>query len=410
MEWAAGTIERLMRRDPALLADPYPVYRVLRESGPVLRVDGPPAGPPWLNAWHCFAYNDVASCLRDDRMSSQRQMAAMPLERFGIDPDTPAARFFWAMQAQTMLTMDAPDHTRLRRLALKAFTPRVVEGMQGDVQAVLDGLLDDATRGGETQFDLMSAVAAPLPAMVIAGLLGIPADDWPRFKRWSDAIIGFTITQAKVDRFYELGQYLAAQAAARRREPRPDLISGLIAARDQDDALSEDELIGQCIILLVGGHETTTFAIGNAVYRLLADPALWDEFPGRPANPAVDELLRYVSPFAALTRKARTDLEVDGQRINAGDTVWFWIAAANRDPSRFPSPDRIDLARAENRRLSFGLGPHFCLGAALARLELQLAITTLRERFPKLRLAGEDVVWKRDGAIRGPQSLPVAVG
>jgi pimeloyl-[acyl-carrier protein] synthase len=404
----AATIDRLMRRDPPFLDDPYPVYRTLRDAGPTLYIEGPVPGPPWLNAWHCFAYDEVAACLRDDRMSSRRQMAAMPLEHFGIDPGTPAARFFWGMQAQTMLTMDAPDHTRLRRLALKAFTPRVVEGMRGGIQGVVDRLLDEAMAGGATRFDLMPVFAAPLPAMVIAGLLGIPADDWPRFKRWSDGLIGFNITQAKVDSFYDLGQYLAAQIAARRESPRDDLISGLIAARDQDDALTEEELIGQCIILLVGGHETTTFAIGNAVYRLLAERALWEALPGCPPDRAVDELLRFDSPFAALARKAKRSFALDGRQIGEGETVWLWIAAANRDPSQFPDPDRIDLARTENRHLSFGLGPHYCLGAALARLELQIALATLRERYPRSRLTGE-VVWKRDGAIRGPQSLPVEV-
>lgn len=410
MDAPGATIERLMRRDPALLADPYPAYHALREAGPILFIGGPPVGPPWLNAWHCFAYNDASACLRDDRMSSQRQMASMPLEHFGIDPSTPEARFFWTMQAQTMLTMDAPDHTRLRRLALKAFTPRVVEAMRGKIQAVVDSLLDDAVTGNATRFDLMPVFAAPLPAMVIAELLGIPAADWPRFKQWSDGLIGFNITQAKVDNFYELGVYLAAQIAMRRREAQADLMSGLIAARDQDDVLSEDELIGQCVILLVGGHETTTFAIGNAIYRLLADPALWHGLTDHPIERAVDELLRFDSPFAALARKARGDLDLGGQRIAAGDTVWLWIAAANRDPAQFIGPDRIDLSRAENRHLSFGLGLHYCLGAALARLEVQIALETLRTRFPAMRLTADNVVWKADGAIRGPQSLPVEVG
>lgn len=279
-----ATIDRLMRRDPALLADPDPVYRALREAGPVLHVPGPAEGPPWLEAWHCFGYAESAALPRDDRMSSRRQMAAMPLERLGIDPGTPAARFFWTMQAQTMLTMDAPDHTRLRRLSLKAFTPRVVEGMRGDIQAVVDSLLDEAAAEGDG-FDLMARFAAPLPAIVIAQLLGAPATDWARFKRWSDGIIGFAVTQEKLDNFHELSQYFAEQIAARRREPRDDLLSGLIAARDEEDALTEDELIGQCVILLVGGHETTTFSIGNAVYRLLAERGAG---PARAADRAGD--------------------------------------------------------------------------------------------------------------------------
>jgi cytochrome P450 len=406
MESPDATIDRLMRRDPALLADPYPAYRALREAGPVIRLDGPAAGPPWWNAWHCFAYDDVAALLRDDRISSRRQMAALPLERFGIDPTTPAARFFWTMQAQMMLTLDAPDHTRLRRLALAAFTPRVVEGMRGEIQGIVDALLNEAAANGPT-FDLMARFAAPLPAMVIARLLGIPATDWTRFKRWSDGLIGFALTQTKIDSFFALGEYLAEQIAARRRAPRDDLISALIAARDEADALTEEELIGQCVLLLVGGHETTTFALGNAAYRLLAYRARWNALPELPIDRAVDELLRYDSPFQALARRTRAEIDVGGERIGPGETVWLWIAAANHDPAQFAAPEMIDLGRAENRHLSFGLGPHYCLGAALAQLELQIGLTTMRTRFPHMRLAAEEVDWQRDGAIRGPRTLPV---
>jgi pimeloyl-[acyl-carrier protein] synthase len=401
-------VDRLFRRDPVFLADPYPVYRELRETAPVLRVEGPEGGPPWLNAWHVFTYADTAVSLRDERLSSRRQMAALPLERFGIDPSTPAARFFWTMQAKTMLTMDAPDHTRLRRLSLKAFTPRIVAAMRDDIQTIVDGLLADPAWQEDAPFDVMVDLASPLPAMIIAQLLGIPQEDWASFKRWSDGIIGFNITQEKLDNFHELGQYLLARIAERRAYGGTDLISGLIAARDQDDALSEDELVAQCVILLVGGHETTTFALGNAVYRLLADSPLWENLPHVSIETAVDELLRFDSPFQSLARRANVDLEVGGQAIAAGDTIWFWIAAANRDPAQFTAPEHIDLTREENRHLSFGLGPHYCLGAALARLELQVALVTLRQRFPDLQLVSDSVVWKRDGAIRGPQSLLVS--
>ena len=404
------TIDRLFRRDPVFLADPYLVYHDLRQTASVLRVDGPAAGPPWLNAWHVFAYDAVASCLRDERVSSQRHMAAMPLEHFGIDPTTPAASFFWTIQAQTMLTMDGSDHTRLRRLVLKAFTPRVVERIRDDIQAVIDALLDSAALESGERFDLMSDLAAPLPAMVIAQLLGIPPEDWASFKRWSDGIIGFNITQEKLDNFYALGEYLRARIAERRNQPRDDLISGLTTARDQDDALSEDELVAQCIVLLVGGHETTTHALGNAAYRLLAAPPLWERLASLPIAPVVEELLRFDSPFQALSRRALTDFVLGEQAITAGDTIWLWIAAANRDPAQFPRPDDIDVTRQDNRHLSFGMGPHYCLGAALARLELQLALATLRRRYPELRLASANVEWRRDGAIRGPQSLLATTG
>lgn len=327
-----ATIDRLFRRDPEFLADPYPVYHELRDTAAVLWVDGPASGPPWLNAWHVFAY-DVCAAIwrRDERLSSPRQMAAMPLEHFGIDPNTPAATFFWTMQTE----------------------------------------------------------------------------DWASFKRWSDGIIGFDLTHEKLEHFHELGLYLRAQIEERRARPQHDLITAFIAARDQDDALSEDELVGQCIILLVGGHETTTYALGNAVYRLLAAPSLWERLPQAPIESTVDELLRCDSPFQALSRRATATLSLGEEQASAEETVWFWIAAANRDPARFAAPDTLDLARQDNRRLSFGLGPHYCLGAALARLEMQIALTTLRQRYPGLRLATNVVAWRRDGAIRGPQSLRV---
>lgn len=403
----ATLIDQLFRRDPALLDDPSPAYHRLREVGPVLRLDGSPQGPPWLNAWHVVSYDGVAASLRDERFSSRRQMAAMPLEHFGIDPSTPQARFFWTVQAETMLTMDAPDHTRLRRLSLKAFTPPVVESLRGEIQAIVSRLLGEADQRHPGGFDLMAEFAAPLPAIVIAHLLGIPPQDWQQFKQWSDGVIGFNITQAKIDNFWQLGQYLRARIAERRQHPQDDLISGLIAARDESDALTEDEMVGQCVILLVGGHETTTFAIGNAVRRLLADRALWESLPDVAIESAVEELLRIDSPFQALARKAMVDLQIGTQEVAEGDTLWLWIAAANHDPARFPDPDRLDFSRQDNRHLSFGLGPHYCLGAALARLELQIAVSALRERYPALHLASDTVDWKRDGAIRGPRTLPV---
>jgi cytochrome P450 len=277
------------------------------------------------------------------------------------------------------------------------------------MQTLVNGLLDAVDARQRPIFDVMTDLAAPLPAMVIAQLLGIPARDWQQFKRWSDGLIGFHITQAKLDGFAALGRYLADCIAERRRDPRDDLISGLIAARDQDDALTEEELIGQCVILLVGGHETSTFALGTAVYRLLADRPLWERVAEVSIDGAVEELLRYDSPFQALSRRTKVAVSINGYEIDPGATIWLWIAAANRDPWHFAAPERLDLERADNRHLSFGMGPHYCLGAALARLELQVAIATLRERYPALALLAESVVWKEDGAIRGPQSLPVTL-
>lgn len=400
----APLIEALFRRDAALIADPYPAYDQLRQSGHVHWLPGPPQGPPWLNAWHVFSYDGVSMALRDVRFSSRRPMLTLPLEHFGIDGSTPEAQFFMSMQSGLMLSMDAPDHTRLRRLALKAFTPRVVEQLRSEVHDIVEQLLDAAG----SSFDVVKAIAAPLPTMVIARMLGIPQGDWARFKTWSDGLIGFNITQEKIDNFAQLGNYLREQIESRRTEPRDDLISHLVAARDDDDGLTEDELIGQCIILLVGGHETSTYALANAVLRLLERPRRWHDLPGIPIELAVNELLRYDSPFQALSRRTMQDVDLEGHLIPAGSTVWLWIAAANRDPARFPAPDLLDLARQDNRHLSFGLGPHYCLGAALAQLEIGVALEAMRQRLPALRLSRGSVVWKTDGAIRGPAALTVA--
>ncbi len=400
----AALIEALFRRDVAMMENPYPAYDELREAGAVHWMPGPTQGPPWLNAWHVFSHDAISAALRDGRFSSRRPMLALPLEHFGIDGSTPEAQFFTTMQSGLMLTMDAPDHTRLRRLALKAFTPRVVEQMRGEVRAIVEQLLDAAG----ARFDVMQAIAAPLPAVVIARLLGIPEADWARFKSWSDGLIGFNITQEKVANFSRLGDYLREQIALRRAEPRDDLISYLVAARDDDDALTEDELIGQCIILLVGGHETSTYALGNAVLRLLEEPNRWQGLPAAPIDLAVNELLRYDSPFQALSRRTIEDVEMEDRLMAAGSTVWLWIAAANRDPGRFPDPHVLDLARRENRHFSFGLGPHYCLGAALAQLEIGVALEAMRHRWPSLHLEPDGVAWKTDGAIRGPAALGVA--
>lgn len=405
MNETAALIETLFRRDAALMADPYPAYDQLREAGAVHWMPGPAQGPPWLNAWHVFAYDAVSAGLRDGRFSSQRPMLTLPLEHFGVDPSTPDAEFFMTMQSGMMLSMDAPDHTRLRRLALKAFTPRVVEHMRGDIRAIVEQLLEAV----ESRFDVMPAVAAPLPAMVIARLLGIPQEDWALFKLWSDGLIGFNITPAKVSNFARLGDYLREKIAMRRTEPQVDLISHLVAARDENDALTEDELIGQCIILLVGGHETSTYALGNAVLRLLEEPGRWAELPAVPIDRAVNELLRYDSPFQALSRRTTEDVEMDGHQIAAGSTVWLWIAAANRDSKRFAEANTLDLDRVDNRHLSFGQGPHYCLGAALAQLEIGVALEAMRHRWPALHLEHDGVNWRTDGAIRGPAALAVAV-
>lgn len=410
----AESIDRLFYRDAAVQADPYPLYHALREAGPTHWLAGGAESPRWHNKWHVFGYTDVANALRDPRLSSRQPLATPPPaapEPEGLTEQQRRARsYFWrALAEPTMLTTDPPDHTRLRRIVAAAFMPRVVAQMRGTITTCVDDLLDAALVEGSS-FDVVRDLAYPLPTIIIAALLGLPPEDWQRVKTLSDGLITFFPQQRNFDQLYELHEYWRELIADRRAAPREDLVSALITARDSGDVFSDDELIGQLTLLLVAGHETTTYALGSAVLHLLRQPAAWESLPELAIGPAVEELLRYDPPFQALGRVAVADLELSGVQIRAGDHVQLWIGAANRDPDRFVDPDRLDLSRSDNRHLTFGLGTHFCLGAALARLELQTALTTLRARYPRLTLAQEDVQRRTDSAIRGPASLPVVAG
>lgn len=413
-ETIATTIDRLFYRDAAVQADPYPLYRELRESGPTHWLGGGPESPRWRNRWHVFGYTDVADGFRDPRLSSAQPMAGPPPTApmpEGLTEEQRRARaYFWrAMAEPTMITTDPPDHTRLRRIVAAAFVPRVVGQMRGTITAYVNDLLDTAMAKGDS-FDVVSDLAYPLPTIIIAALLGLPVEDWSRIKALSDGLITFFPQQHNFDQLYALHEYWRSLVADRRAAPQNDMISALINARDSGDVFSDEELIGQLTLLLVAGHETTTYALGSAVLHLLRHPELWEALPEIPIEPAVEELLRYDPPFQGLTRVAVSDVELGGVQIRAGDQVQLWIGAANRDPARFADPDRLDLTRADNRHLTFGLGTHYCLGAALARLELQTALTVLRDRCPRLTLAQEEVSRRNDSAIRGPGSLPVIVG
>ncbi|MCC6315412.1 MAG: cytochrome P450 [Thermomicrobiales bacterium] len=401
---AVDGITAFFTRAPDALDDPAAIFRALRAGGPAIWVGGPPGGPPWLNAWHLIGYDAVATALRDPRLSSARDMTA-PARAAGPPTDNPKLAFLFRVGRHMMITRDAPAHTRLRGLVNTAFTPRVVARMGDGIAASVANLLDAAqARGGE--LDVMRDLAYPLPAIVIARLLGLPETEWPMFKRWSDGLIGGALSDAQIDNFYELGRYLQQAIAWRRAAPHDDLIGGLVAARDNDDALSDDELISQLVVLLIGGHETTSYAIGNAVRRLLQLDGAWTGLTDDELPVAIEELLRYDPPFQGLARLATEDCDIGGARIQHGQSVWCWIGGANHDPARFPDPDTLHLDRADNRHLTFGVGPHFCLGAALARLELRITLTTLRQRYPTLRLTSEQIDWNRASFIRGPRTLP----
>jgi cytochrome P450 len=388
--------------DPAFQSDPYPVYHWLRAAEPVRWIEL--SIPQIPGIWLVTRYADVSSVLRDERFS-----AAKP-ELFQAEPGGALDR----MIARSMLMLDPPDHTRLRTLVLKAFTPRVVESLRPRIQGIVDARLDAVRAAGA--IELIADLAAPLPVIVIAELLGVPAADRGEFKRWGDdlaVLADGTIALgglAQAERSaWELEAYLDAVFAARRVQPRDDLISALVAAQDQQQRLDHDELIAICMLLLIAGHETTTNLIGNGILALLRHPdqlARLRSDPGLLGN-AVEELLRWDSPVQLTSRTAKEDLELGGKRIRKGDEVDVILGAANRDPEQFPDPDRLDVARPDPRPLSFGHGIHFCLGASLARLEGQIAIGTILRRLPDLALATDDVSWRPGFVLRGLAALPL---
>ncbi len=380
-------------------ADPYRHYRRMRTHDPVHFIEDP-------GLWALTRYADVLAALRDERLSAERFQLTFPEMQ---------ASALISSFARMMLLRDPPDHTRLRLLVSKAFTPRVVERLQPRVQSIVDGLIDAVERRGET--DLMQSIAGPLPVMVIAELLGLPWSDREQLKRWSDALVvladgslapaGFPQAEQSAAEFKA---YLGAILAERRAHPCDDLISGLLAAHEHDDRLTEDELFATCVLLLIAGHETTTNLIGNGMLALLRHPDQLARLRGDPSliRSAIEELLRYESPVQLTSRVAKVDLEIDGQLVRAGQEVCLVLAAANRDPEQFADPDRLDLARVDNHHLAFGFGLHFCLGAPLARLEGQIAVASLLRRLPELRLANEGVEWREGIMMRALTALPIA--
>jgi pimeloyl-[acyl-carrier protein] synthase len=384
--------------DPAFVADPYPTYHRLRAEDPVHQSP--------LGFWVLSRYEDVAASLRDPRFAKEAIAGFV------------AARFGRPVERMSMLDLDPPDHTRLRALVSKAFTPRVVEQLRPHIQSIVDDLL--RRLNGAHAMDLIEDFAYPLPVIVICELLGVPVSDRERFKQWGldvarglDALMlpldSPVIVRARASRF-ALTDYFRQLIAERRRAPRADLLSGLIAAEEAGDRLSEEDLLATSILLLLAGHETTVNLIGNGTLALLRHPAQLQRLREDPGliGSAVEELLRYDGPVQRTARIPSEDVVVGGRTIPAGDMVMPFIGAADRDPAQFPDPDRLDLGRTPNRHIAFGLGIHFCLGAPLARVEGQIAINTLVQRFPKLALATDSPQFRQSLTLRGLSTLPVA--
>jgi cytochrome P450 len=392
---------------PAFKANPYPVYARQRAETPVCRL----MLPDRQSAWLVTRYDDVATVLRDGRFVKDKRNVLTPAQLARL-PWMPA--LFKPLE-RNMLDLDEPDHTRLRGLVHKAFTPRLVENMRGRIQALTDELLDAVQRKG--RMDLIRDYALPLPTTIIAEMLGAPARDWHRFHRWTSALVSTAATTwgklKMLPSVWALLRYSRNLVRSRRAAPQDDLVSALVSAREADDRLSEDEMLAMIVLLLVAGHETTVNLIGNGVLALLEHPEQMKRLRSDPVliRPAVEELLRYDAPVAmASERYAREDMTVAGVTIRRGDLVVPVLASANRDERKFDRPEALDLAREPNPHLAFGHGPHYCLGAPLARLEGQIAINTLLHRLPDLRLAVPRAALRRQRGwgLHGLEALPVA--
>ncbi|MEU9153463.1 cytochrome P450 [Streptomyces sp. NPDC048417] len=386
--------------DPAeLLADPYAVYARLREAGPVHRV----AGTDGLPAWLVTRYEDVRQALADPRLSLDKAHAKPGGYRgLALPP---------ALDAN-LLNMDPPDHTRVRRLVSQAFTPRRIALLRGPVRRTADALLDAIEPLGRT--DLIAGYAAPLPIAVICELLGVAEEDRPDFRSWTDALV--IPDAARPERAKEavkaLLAFFARLLAGKRAEPADDLLSAMIAVRDEEDRLSEDELMSLAFLILFAGYENTVHLIGNATLALLRNPSQLAALRADPTRigPAVEELARYDGPAPLAIRRFPTeDVAIGGVTVPAGETVLLSLAAAHRDPRRFPEPDRLDIGRDATGHLALGHGIHYCLGAPLARLETEVALAALLERLPGLELdvPADDPHWRPSMRTRGLLGLPV---
>jgi len=371
--------------------DPFPLYAAMREASPVFRV------PPPFDAWLVFDFDGVKRVLSDPATFSSR---------------VPAPKHWFIFS-------DAPDHTRQRGLIAKAFTPRMIAGLEGRVAALSRELLDDVMGRGE--MDLATDYAVPLPMKVIAGMIGIPESDWEKYRRWSDAILALSYTrqggpeaEAAFDEFVavsdEMDEYLKGMTAARHASPRNDLLTRLVAADVDGERLTHAQILGFFQLLLLGGQETTANLINNAILCFLEHPEQLARVRERPEllPGAIEEVLRYRSPLQWLMRTPTREVELHGQMLKPGELVLAMLGSANRDGRQFPDAERFDVSREPNAHLAFGYGAHFCLGAALSRMEARIALTDLLGRLKNLRRASDEP-WEPRKAlhVHGPSRLPV---
>jgi len=392
--------------DPEVLANPYPLYHRLRDEDPV-------HWDPFLHAWVVTRYADVIHVLH--HFSANRTPTPEQLSAMGLSALNPIAQ----VMVRQMLFLDPPNHTRLRALASAAFTVRRVERLRSHIQEIMDGLLDAVISKGS--MDLIADFASPAPAIVTAELLGVPVADHEQLKDWSaDFAEMLGNFQHNPDRFpkilrsvEEMSSYFRSAMQEQRLHPQDGLVSAMMTADVDGAKLTDEEIIANLIVTMVGGQETTTNLIGNGILTLLRNPEamkrLRDDSSLVPS--ALEELLRYESPSQHTARLAPDDVELGGKQIRKRQAVIAVMGAANRDPERFPDPDRLDIERPDNRHVAFGWAAHFCFGAHLARLEGQIAVSTLLQRLPDLELdTNVPPVWRHNLGLRGLTALPVRFG
>lgn len=391
--------------DPEILANPYPLFRRLRSEDPV-------HWDPFLHAWVVTRYSDVVTVLY--HYSAERTPTPQQLSQIGLDSLGPIAQ----VMVKQMLFLDAPAHSRIRKLASHAFTPQRVEVLRTHIREITDSLLYKAERQG--RMDVIADLAEPLPCIVTAEMLGVPVEDYQQLKAWSqdfaEMLGNFQHNPDRAARVLKstlaMTDYFRSAIQQQRRNPREGLVNSLMNAEVDGDRFSEEEVIANCIVTMVGGQETTTNLIGNGVLTLLRNPDQLEKLRNNMAliPSAVEEMLRYESPSQHTARLAPEDTTLGGKRIGKRQAVIAVMAAGNRDPERFPDPDRFDITRTDNRHLAFGWAAHFCFGAALARIEGQTAFEMMLRRLSNWTLDPGPLVWRNNLGLRGLTRLPISFG
>jgi cytochrome P450 len=404
--------------DAGFLRDPYPAYHALREAGPIHWSEA-----FFQGAWLLTRHADVEAVLRDARFSAQRTGGWVKRIE-GVDPragDRRAQAEFTVFQrlfARAMVFLDAPDHGRVRQVLAAGFHPQVIRAFSPQIERLVVELLDGLD--GTDAFDFVEAFARPLPSRVIATLMGIDLADQAEFMAWSDDLAAFigapvpTLEQVRAAQrsLLALMRYFEALLPARRKAPGDDLVSRLVVAEAAGTLRTTAELLAQCAMLLFAGHETTRNLLGNGLHALLAHPDEWARLQQQPdlMAGALRELLRYNSPVQYTGRRVASDLVMHDRTLRRGDLVIALIGAANRDPARYDKPDVLDVTRREGTHLSFGSGPHVCIGAGLSLLEADIAFRHIMHRWPAMQLADPQPRWSGNAALRGLSSLPVVTG